>query len=754
MNFLCCTGCQSRYQFNPESPPKQMVCPRCKAALEIEKVQAKPKPRTAVEDEAAEEVSEKAKPSVGIPETRDERRGNEKPRSRTKEEPLSLDDDVEPRDTDDERSANESSFPVGLIVAGVVAVVLLAAGGGVAAWFLLREPDRAELEVVETSAPEEKQPADKPNTKNPDSKPSNTDEQAPPKSGTQRSSSASARGGTGVSPAVLLARAKTGDSLQRVEAIDQLGRLGVKAQLAVPDLIVLLDDADDGVRRTAADALERIGPSAKADAACIPRALAGSARYGRLFALKYYSKVETATAEQLPLIAKALDDSDLATRDQALSALERVGPTGKAVAFPALLRHVIDSDALFAARVAKVLSSFAPYDGAERKLLVENLRHTTWQQRRLAAMLLAPGATDESAASALFEPLLKDVSPEVRAVALPALAKWPAAMKRLQPALISLIRDDHADVRTAAIRALGQYGAGAEAKNALLGLTVPSAAAETRILAVQSLLAMTYDDAKSDLPILAALIKMDDAKVMAGAFGKAAGLKAEAKELLPQIGDGLKHSDSAVQVAALKLAGAIGPDAGALTPRVSALLLASSGSKPAEAVQAQAAATLQQLGPAAKDALLEAMAAPLPAPVLKRVFESLGRKGTEVPAKMFPQLFIQAERTAELRPAIAELVARIGGDDIARLCADRTYWSFKTLKNGQKVKECKFSLEVQVWAIETMGQLDPKGMTEKGRTILIERMKSLPKTNPDLECRKAAEAASAKLIAAGLGDKP
>lgn len=554
-----------------------------------------------------------------------------------------------------------------------------------------------------------------------------------------------------VSPVVLLARMKSGAAVQRVEAVDQLGQHGEKAQFAVPDLIALLDDPDDVVRRATFEALERIGPPAAGDAACVPRALAGTGRYARLYALKHYSRIETASTEQLPLIAGALNDTDLATREQALSALERFGPKCKPAAFPALLDRLLDSDAIFVARIVKTLVAFAPYDGADRKLLIDSLRHKSSQLRYTAVVLLAASAPDEILASVWFESLLKDPSADVRAAALPALARWPGAMKRIQPALIGLVRDDDVTLRAAAIRALGEYGTGAEAKTALVALIGPGSSAESRDLAIQSLLKLNPTDAKTDVPIYAALLKLDDAKVKAATFAKAAGLKAEAKELLPQIGDGLKHADADVQTEALKLAAAIGPEAASLAPQVSAFL--TGGSKAAERVQIQAVETLVQFG-SAKDTLLTAIAAPLPAPVLKRVCDSLGRKGAEVPPKQIPHLFVLAESNEELRSPLGDLIARIGGDDITRLCAERTYWSFKTLGNGQKVKECKYELAVQVWAIDTMGRLDPKAMSEKGRAILIERTKSLSRTNPDLDCRKAADAAHAKLVAAGLGEKP
>jgi hypothetical protein len=53
------------------------------------------------------------------------------------------------------------------------------------------------------------------------------------------------------------------------------------------------------------------------------------------------------------------------------------------------------------------------------------------------------------------------------------------------------------------------------------------------------------------------LLKLNDGKVKAAAFVKATALKAEAKELLPQVEDGIKNIDPAVQSAALKLAVAI-----------------------------------------------------------------------------------------------------------------------------------------------------------------------------------------------------
>ena len=92
----------------------------------------------------------------------------------------------------------------------------------------------------------------------------------------------------------------------------------------------------------------------------------------------------------------------------------------------------------------------------------------------------------------------------------------------------------------------------------------------------------------------------------------------------------------------------------------------------------------------------------------------------------------------------------MSSDAVYRKLAERTYWSY----DRRKMKQCKFSLDVQVWAIETMGKLNPKSLSASELKGLIERMDTIPKTNPDIACRKAAELAHAKLAATGLLKKP
>jgi HEAT repeat protein len=61
-----------------------------------------------------------------------------------------------------------------------------------------------------------------------------------------------------------IAALKSSDPKKRSTAAWMLGRFGLEAALAIPDLMVALGDADAGVRVEAANALGRIGPIAEA----------------------------------------------------------------------------------------------------------------------------------------------------------------------------------------------------------------------------------------------------------------------------------------------------------------------------------------------------------------------------------------------------------------------------------------------------------------------------------------------------------
>lgn len=817
-----------------------------------------------------------------------------------------------------------------------------------------------------------------------------------------------------ITPAGLVAQARTGPAPARVEAIRQLGAMGDAARSAVPALIELLDDPEERVRRMAAVALEQIGPPAKEDLGCIGKALAGKGKFGRLYALRYHASAEKVDRTQLPALVTLLDEADPEIREATVRALGFFGPNCKPVAFGKLLDRINDPDPAVASMIVKVLNSFTPFDGADRQVLVENLSHKQWQLRALSVRLLAPTVPDETTALTWFEPRLVDDSAVVREAAILELMRWGPAVKKALPALIERCRDDDGKVRTAAVRAIGEVGGGPGAIAAVVRHLDPEALPGIRGIAGQVLIKLKPVDPEAELPILAPLLKSNDDMVKAAVLAMLAQSGRPPKAILPDVQECLKSTDPVVQLEALRVLAVIGPDAAALAPQVIELLtrkpakgsspavppaeatpagdltgeqlanrltksatwivteqfgrpsssgsgtlidasrrlvltnyhvvadggsftvffpfregnevktspqfyianfqklqkagyattgrvvlanpgidlavirldspvpsgivplpLAREGAKPGQnlhsigasgvnltrfdgalwrysagrartvydfklsldglqsvncrvletdmpinpgdsgsavvndrgelvgvnfatqstrravsfavdlgvvkpavekvapggvggpasptaatlenapaagagnAIQLQAVAALGQFGPKAAEPLAKALDGGLPKDVREQICSALGKQGAECPAAAITYLFLAADADKALRPAVADALGRIGGDEVSRGLRDRTAWSLKSTGRG-KVKQNKYTEEAELWAIQVLGKLDPKRLSERERTNLDETLRSLSFKDPDEACRTEARAALAKLVTAGL----
>ncbi|MDB5311490.1 MAG: hhoA 2 [Gemmataceae bacterium] len=805
----------------------------------------------------------------------------------------------------------------------------------------------------------------------------------------------------------LVARTRTGETDARVDAVRRLGLMKGGARAAVPALVDLLDDPDERVRRIAAVAIDQIGPPAKEDLGCVGKALAGAGKFGRLYALGYYSTAEKVSRDQLPALTAALDDRDAEIREAALRAVAFYGPDSKPVVFGRLLIRALDPDPAAASTAARVLAAFAPYEGAERKILVDNLRAPQLSLRCLSVVLLT--APDETTALEWFEPRLADESAEIRAGAVRAVAKWGPGVKKVLPTLIALTRDENVKVRTAAVRAVGEIGGGPGAVAAVARFLDPDTGPALRELAGRVLLGLEMTEPATDGPVLATLLKVDDPAVKAAVLAKLARLgPAAVKDQLPAVAECLKSPNPAVQLHALKAVAAVGPEAAphapqvvelmsrapaaagavpgpapapgplsgeqladrlrksaawviverfgqqtdsgnatlidaadrliltnyhvaaagdsfticfpvregtelkstpayyaanlqrltkagyattgrvvakspqadlaiiqldtAPPPGVVALPLARESARPGQSLhtvgavgvnlarmegalwrytqgkvlniydhrmnlygvqpvacrvletdipmnpgdsggavandrgelvgvntavdpakrtvsfaielgvvrgsadsrrgtgrpatggavldagpmpgatdstQVQAVSTLGRLGPTTTDALAKALEEKLPRDVRVRICEVLAERGRDVPATAIPYIVLAADRDATLRPAAADALVRIGGDEVVKGLKERTAWSFRNTSGG-KEKVAKYPADLQVWATQTLGKLDPKKLSDKERNALRERLEGLGAHHPDDNVRKEADGSLAKLLAAGL----
>jgi HEAT repeat protein len=160
----------------------------------------------------------------------------------------------------------------------------------------------------------------------------------------------------------LTGRLNSPDAAARLQAIDQLGAQGAKAAEAAPQLILLLQDADQAVRRHTVKALVAIRPGPKV---------------------------------MIPLFIKLMEDSDPSVHARVLDAITEAGEP----AVPGLIEALKNDKVAYWACI--VLRGMGPTAKAAVPALVAELKDPRPEIRREAALAL--GAIGEAAIPAIPE---------------------------------------------------------------------------------------------------------------------------------------------------------------------------------------------------------------------------------------------------------------------------------------------------------------------------------------------------------------
>jgi HEAT repeat protein len=277
----------------------------------------------------------------------------------------------------------------------------------------------------------------------------------------------------------------------RTQAARSLGRMGLPAAEAAPDLIALLKDADETVRCEAADSLGKVRgseeaavnalielledatPSVKASAARALGALkkvAAPAVLGLVPLLQDQDEsVRTAAAEAIARVGslneaatdslvQGLSSPDNVVRAQTAQALGTIGVSAHETA-PALVQALADRNDRVRAKAVQALGKIG--EGAAAVAvpsLVRALRdQDNWVSALAAEALGQMGDSSEEAVPALMR-ALRHINPQVRGNAAESLGKLGSAAARARRALESACQDEDGAVRGQAIRALGALG--------------------------------------------------------------------------------------------------------------------------------------------------------------------------------------------------------------------------------------------------------------------------------------------------------
>ena len=403
------------------------------------------------------------------------------------------------------------------------------------------------------------------------------------------------RPGPGVSVPLLSNVLRDADPAIRTEALDILADIG---QPAVPTLTRLL--GRDDVVYWCCMALGEIGPDA---AAAAPALAAGSqqqsAARGAPRGGAGAGAIGPAAADCVPALTAALDSRDPAVAAGAAYALGQIGPKAKA-ADSSLAKYAAGSDPLVKAVSVWALAKIEPQNESRKQTavahLVAALRSDQPQLRHAALRGLADLKPAPEAALPAMSKALQDNDKSVAGAALFAVASFgdPAI-----PALTDALK--RKELRPAAARILAQMGSRAKgATPALVEIVRTDRNGQSRS---EALLALAATDADPKTAVPAAIDALhsqrEDVRCAAcfalGRMGKPAA--AAVPELQKKLGD----SDECGALAAWALV-RIAPD----SPQVARQLVpifvkALNNCEPM--VRVEAAASLQRLGPLAKDAI-------------------------------------------------------------------------------------------------------------------------------------------------------
>ena len=262
------------------------------------------------------------------------------------------------------------------------------------------------------------------------------------------------------------------DAAVRLEAARAIGKLGPKAQSAVPALVKALGDDDADVRAGAARAIGAIGPAAKSAVPALLEALKDQGYFlGARGELPSEVPVWVAVSEALgdvgpaalPELIAALKDEHPQVFAGAANAIHRIGPEAKEAVEP--LVKLVKKDDAFARRAGIYgLMGIGPEAKAAVPALIEALDHEHFHTQYWACRALREIGPGAKAAVPVLVRLLKDDMASVRRHAAQALGGiGPEIGEEAIASLTAALKDPTEPVREDAAIALGKIGPPAKA---------------------------------------------------------------------------------------------------------------------------------------------------------------------------------------------------------------------------------------------------------------------------------------------------
>lgn len=205
----------------------------------------------------------------------------------------------------------------------------------------------------------------------------------------------------------LIKKLENDDPLVKIEAARKLGKIGPVAVKAVPALIEVLSNYDNGpnVRRAAAEALGKIGPAAVKAVPALIKGLGSSEKIIKFAATVALGKIGPAANDAL---LKTLNDGECNTKQNVAIALGEIGWADTRT-IAALIKASADREWIVRDEAIIALGKLGRLAAPAVPALIRALADRKWIVRKKAAIALGKiGPAAAPAIPALIRILLKD----------------------------------------------------------------------------------------------------------------------------------------------------------------------------------------------------------------------------------------------------------------------------------------------------------------------------------------------------------
>lgn len=286
----------------------------------------------------------------------------------------------------------------------------------------------------------------------------------PPHAGNERLRAAEALAGYGEFAAVPVTELlHYDDPLTAYYACLALIRLGPYAEAAVPDLMAIVADLNNPLRRNAVFALGRIGPAAAEAAPLLCRILREDNEQLRRVAVATLAAIGVGA---VPALVESLRSRDIAVCRSVCTVLQQIGAEAED-AVPALVALVAEPDESLRDDVFFTFAEIGPSTVGD---MVQMLQHEDSNVRRRAAMVLSRMGAAAAPAITVLCDATSDPDANVRFWAVKALGETGPSANAALDHLIRASRDEDADVRWQAVVAMREIRGGESAKQAIFVL--------------------------------------------------------------------------------------------------------------------------------------------------------------------------------------------------------------------------------------------------------------------------------------------